>query len=166
MNSNLDKREMVNVGIAQCKLALNNEVSLAAPHLGSCLGILLVAPSRNMVGMVHCLLPLSKSDPDKAKENPYMYVDTGLSELLNLFLKKGVNKSELLIYVAGGASINDNNGVFEIGKKNYTVFRKLLWKNGILIKGEHIGGNSSRTIAWHSDLKKVTVKCGTENIEL
>lgn len=160
-----DKKVPLVAGIGQFKQAEGIDTPLSAAHLGSCLGIIFLAPAHNMSAVVHCLLPLSKSDPEKAKANPYLYVDSGVTEALNTFLKKGINKNELQIYVAGGASINDENGVFEIGKKNFTVFRKLLWKNGILIKGEHVGGSTSRTITWNPDVKKVSVKYGNENIE-
>lgn len=40
----------------------------------------------------------------------------------------------------------DDNGVFNIGKRNYLAVRKILWKAGVLIHGEAVGGDSSRTV--------------------
>ncbi len=37
-------------------------------------------------------------------------------------------------------------GLFRIGERNYTVFRKILWKNGMMIKSEEVGGSVSRTM--------------------
>ena len=42
--------------------------------------------------------------------------------------------SNLRLCVAGGSQINDAQGVFNIGKKNYTVFRKIIWKNNLMKK--------------------------------
>jgi chemotaxis protein CheD len=39
----------------------------------------------------------------------------------------------------------DNEGVFQIGKRNYLAARKILWKAGILISAEAVGGEVSRT---------------------
>lgn len=160
------KKNSIMVGIAQYKESDDPAMTLVAPHLGSCLGVAVFSPTLKKVAMVHCLLPLAKADPEKAKENPYMYVDTGVSSLLQEFMSKGIPKSELVIYVAGGGNINDDNGVFEIGKNNFAVLRKLLWKNGLLIKGECVGGNSSKTIFVSPSDGKARVKIGSEIIEL
>jgi chemotaxis protein CheD len=39
----------------------------------------------------------------------------------------------------------DSQGVFQIGKRNYLAARRILWKAGILIAGEAVGGEVSRT---------------------
>jgi len=166
LSSEQIKKNTVNVGIAKCETTEDTSVTLVAPHLGSCLGIAVVAPKIKRVTLVHCLLPLAKSDPEKAKENPYMYVDTGVTAVLNDFFSLGLTKSDLQVYVAGGANINDTNGVFEIGKNNFTVFRKLLWKNGILIKGECVGGTNSKTIFISPSDGVARVKIGADITEL
>lgn len=166
METETIKKNTINVGIAQFKETEDPSMTLVAPHLGSCLGVAVYSPSIGKVAMVHCLLPLAKADPEKAKENPYMYVDTGVGLVINDFLKTGVPKSELQIFVAGGANINDANGVFEIGKNNFTVLRKLLWKNGLLLKGECVGGTNSKTIFLSPSDGKARVKIGSEIIEL
>jgi len=40
----------------------------------------------------------------------------------------------------------DSEGVFNIGKRNYLALRKILWKAGVLVQGEDVGGNASRTV--------------------
>lgn len=135
------------VGIAQMRVGGESPDVLIAPNLGSCLGIAVYDAKSKQGGMIHCLLPLSKSDPEKAKQNPCMYVDTGVALLLEKLMAAGASKNNLEIYVAGGASINDDNNVFEIGKKNYTVLKKILWKNNLLIKSEDVGASHSRTIS-------------------
>ena len=37
-------------------------------------------------------------------------------------------------------------GVFDIGRRNYQAMRKILWKAGILVHGEAVGGAVSRTV--------------------
>jgi chemotaxis protein CheD len=51
------------------------------------------------------------------------------------------------VRVAGGAQILDDGKTFNIGERNYTMLRKVLWKNNLLIAGEEVGGSVPRTIA-------------------
>lgn len=39
----------------------------------------------------------------------------------------------------------DPNGTFQIGKRNYLAARRILWKAGILIAAEAVGGEVART---------------------
>ncbi len=164
MNSTFKKSGFTQhlVGIAQMKISNSPTEILVAPNLGSCLGIIIYDPKQKIGGMVHCLLPMSQSNPEKAKAEPYAFVDTGVVQLLNELIKKGSNKNDLLICVAGGSNINDSNNVFEIGKKNYTVFRKILWKNNLLIKAEHVGDSISRTFTLDVGTGDVWLKCNGE----
>ncbi len=65
----------------------------------------------------------------------------------------GVNSRNLMIKVAGGANVLDPAGRFNIGKRNYMVLRKLLWKNRLMINSESIGGSSHRSL-------KINIKTG------
>jgi chemotaxis protein CheD len=138
--------KLVHVGIAELVISQDPDESLVAANLGSCIGVAAYDRERRVGGMVHCLLPLSKADPEKAAERPAMYVDTGVSLLLESLLARGVDRKSLVIVVAGGANINDEQNVFEIGKRNYTVVRKLLWKNNLLVRAEDVGESHGRTL--------------------
>lgn len=120
---------------------------LVAPNLGSCLGVAIYDWERKLGGMIHCLLPFSKADPEKARQNPCIYVDTGVAKLLESFFSTGSDRRRVTITVAGGSAINDVNGVFDIGNRNFTVLRKLLWKNNLLLAAEDVGGDCSRTVS-------------------
>ena len=78
--------------------------------------------------------------------------------MLSELVKRGCKKDELEIYVAGGSQINDPNNVFEIGKKNFTILRRVLWKNSLLIQAEDVGEDCSRTLAIEVGSGKVTLK--------
>ena len=154
------------VGIAELKVSQGGTEILTAPNLGSCLGVIAYDPKTKNGGMVHCLLPLSQGDPEKAKNNPCMFVDTGVALLLQQVLKLGSQKKDLIIIVAGGSNINDEQNVFEIGKRNYTALRKILWKNNLLIKSELVGGSASRTLTLDVGNGAVWLKTQGETIQL
>ena len=62
--------------------------------------------------------------------------------------------------------MGDNLDHFEIGKKNFTTLRKLLWKNNLPIKAHHIGGSSAKTLSLDIKTGKVNVKSDSEAKEL
>ncbi|MHC4715585.1 MAG: hypothetical protein ACYS5V_01330, partial [Planctomycetota bacterium] len=48
---------------------------------------------------------------------------------------------------AGGANVNGTGqDRFAIGKRNYTVLKKILWRNEMLIDAEDVGGRVARTM--------------------
>src|SRR5690554_2048662 len=136
------------VGVSDVKVSVNQHETIITYALGSCLGIVVYDPSAKVGGLLHGMLPLSKADPEKAKLKPAMYIDTGLAILLKGVYNLGAKKSNLVLTVAGGASMkkNSSDDYFKIGKRNFTTLRKLLWKNGFMISSQDIGGTKSRTM--------------------
>jgi chemotaxis protein CheD len=137
------------VGIGEMIISDNPEDVLYSPSLGSCLGVALYDRQLKLGGLVHCLLPFSQADPEKARSNPSLYVDSGVSLLFEAFLQRGSDKRRIVVKAAGGAAINDSQGYFDIGNRNFTVLRKLLWKNNLLLTAADVGGGSSRTVSLH-----------------
>lgn len=137
------------VGVSDMHVSDNPQETIITYALGSCLGISMFDPVAGVGGLLHVMLPLSKADPVKAKRKPAMYVDTGLAELLSVCYDMGAKKNNIIITVAGGASMkkSGNDDYFKIGKRNFTTLRKLLWKNGFMIEKQDVGGNNSRTMA-------------------
>jgi chemotaxis protein CheD len=137
----------ITVGISDFAVSTKSEDVITTYSLGSCLGVTIYDPQLCIGGMVHCQLPsCSTEDKTKAKTNPAMFVDTGVSLLLQKYFELGGSKARMIVKAAGCAAILDSNGFFRIGERNMTLFRKLLWKNGILLKGSETGGDVSRTL--------------------
>ena len=154
------------IGIGEMAVSSDPTLILVAPNLGSCLALGVYNPQSKLAGMIHCLLPLSKSDPVKAAKNPTLYVDTGIPLLLEQMLERGGDKRNLHLFAAGCASINDAQNYFEIGKKNHTVLKKILWKNNLLLHAEHIGSGISRTLSLEVSTGRARLKAGGESVEL
>ncbi len=151
------------VGISEMAVSDNPEDVLITYSLGSCLGVTFYDTQRRIGGMMHCMLPLSQIDQQKAKENPCMFVDTGTPLLLTTLFNQGCRKNDLITRIAGASAVLDSKGLFRIGERNYAVFRKILWKNSLLIKGEDVGGNISRTIRLEIATGRFIIKsCGAE----
>lgn len=139
------------VGVSDLRVSSNVNEVIVTYALGSCLGIAMYDPAVKVGGLLHVMLPLSKADAGKARAKPAMYVDTGLNLLLSKLYGLGAQKRNLEISVAGGASMGKQGkeDYFKIGKRNFTVFRKLLWKNGFMITNQDVGGKKARTMSLH-----------------
>jgi chemotaxis protein CheD len=154
------------IGIAEMAVSDHADDVLVTYSLGSCLGVAIYDPVLKVGGMIHCMLPLSKVDPDKAAERPAMFVDTGLPRLLTDLFQRGMQRSRAVIKVAGAANVLDHQDLFKIGERNYTVLRKILWKNSMLIAGEDVGGHVSRTVRLEIATGRFVVRSGGKEVEL
>jgi len=123
-------------------------------------------PVARIGGLLHAMLPLSKINPQKAQANPYMFVDTGVVMLFKEIYNLGGKKSRLVVKAAGCGTPMGNNEMFKIGERNYTVLKKLLWKNNILLDAEDVGGTASRTVHFYMSTGKTVVKSGQQESEL
>ena len=128
--------------------------------LGSCLGLVVFDPAVKVGGLLHAMLPLSNINPEKARANPAMFVDTGVPLLFNALYEKGAVKSRMVVKAAGCGNPMGKNEVFKIGERNYTVLKKLLWKNNILLEAEDVGGMISRTIHFDVSSGQVVLSSG------
>ena len=144
----LDHMRIV-VAVADMKVARGSDI-LVTHALGSCLGLMIYDPMEKVGGLLHAMLPLSRINPQKGRANPYMFVDTGVPALFKDVYQMGGHKSRLIVKAAGCGNPLGNNEMFKIGERNYTVLKKLLWKNSIMLKSNDVGGTSSRTV--HFDL--------------
>ena len=148
------------IGVADMKIACQTGDELITFALGSCLGITVYDPVAHVGGMLHVMLPLSTIDPGKATENPFTFVDTGVPKLFLDCYKQGAQKQRLVVKVAGGASVqgDETKDLFQIGKRNFVMLRKLLWKNGVVLKAHDVGGTQARTMRLDIDTGEVTLK--------
>jgi len=134
------------VGISDCRVSTDTEATLVTYALGSCIAVMLYDPLRKVGGMLHFMLPESSLDRNKAAANPFMFADTGISTLLEQIRVCGSDRKRLQVRLAGGAQVLDPQNVFAIGRRNYLAARKELWKFGLLVSGEAVGGELSRTV--------------------
>jgi len=150
------------VGVADMKISAERGDVIITHALGSCLGVTAYDPVACVGGLLHVMLPLSTIDPAKADRNPFMFVDTGFPRLLIACFKAGAQKQRLEIRAAGGANSQnrEEDDFFQIGKRNLIILRKLLWKNGLLVKSSDVGGSNSRTMSLEIGTGTVTIRSG------
>jgi chemotaxis protein CheD len=145
----------------------NADETLITYSLGSCIAVVLFDPSVRVGGMLHLMLPESAMDPEKAKKKPAMFADSGIPLLFKQSYQLGASKKNAIVKIAGGSQILDENGVFNIGKRNHLAVRKIFWKNNVIIAAEHIGGSVNRTVRLEMATGRVWLKVsGFGEVEL
>jgi chemotaxis protein CheD len=146
------------VGVADMVVSNDSSAEIVTYSLGSCLGITIYDPVKKIGGLLHLMLPDSKIDAAKAVSAPYMFVDTGVPRLFHGTYHLGADRSRLVVKVAGGAQLLDQEGIFNIGVRNFAALEKLLAQNGLRAHAADIGGLSSRTVRLDLTNGNVTVK--------
>jgi chemotaxis protein CheD len=144
------------IGISDANVSNNPQDILETLSLGSCIGVCLYDPATTIGGMLHYQLPSSTMNPGRAKQNPLMFADTGMTFLIDKMLALGVNKKRIQVKIAGGAAMDTGPNGFDIGKRNYLAIKKVLWQNGMFIDAEDVGGSSPRNM--YMDIADGTVK--------
>ncbi len=134
------------VGVADMKVSNNPGESIVTYSLGSCIGLVIYDPAVKVGGMLHYMLPDSSIDRQKAAARPYMFADSGIPRLFKTAYQLGAAKQRMRVYVAGGAEILDQQGFFNIGKRNYMALKKMFFKNKVMITSQDVGGNVNRTV--------------------
>jgi chemotaxis protein CheD len=154
------------IDIADYAVSRDPEAVLITYSLGSCIGVTIWDPVVHVAGMLHYMLPESTLSPEKAKTNPAMFCDTGVPRLFRAAYELGAVKKRLVVKVAGGSQLLDENGTFNIGKRNYLALRKIFWKNGVMVDGEDVGGAISRTLRLQVGTGEVTIKTRNREVPL
>ncbi len=154
------------VDISDMKLSAQPDDMIVTYALGSCIAVLVHDPVRVAAGMIHYMLPLSETSPEKAKTKPAMFADTGIPLLFQSMYQLGCRKQDLVVKVAGGGALYDDKGLFSIGKRNYTILRKMFWKSGVIIAAEDVGGARSRTARLFVGTGRCTISSQGEETEL
>ncbi|MCK9224788.1 MAG: chemotaxis protein CheD [Candidatus Muirbacterium halophilum] len=148
------------VGISDMAITKSKDDILITYSLGSCLGLTVYDPENNIGGLIHCLLPLAQTDQEKSKKNPMMFVETGVPILLQKIISLGAKKKNLVIKAAGCGKALNSGEQFNIGQRNFTVLRKIMWKNDILIKAKDVGGSKARTLTLNMQTGETFIKSG------
>jgi chemotaxis protein CheD len=89
------------------------------------------------------------------------FADTGIPLLFNEMVKKGADKSRLIVKIAGGAQMTIAPGfkdTFKTGEKNLVQILYTLDQEDVGLKAADVGGNLGRTVKLHIGTGTVTVK--------
>lgn len=153
---------LVTVGIGGLEVTADRDAVLVTHGLGSCIAVMVYDHRLHVAGMLHFQLPTSGLSPERARESPGTFADTGIPLLFEKMYALGSRKSDIIVKAAGGGNFHDDAGTFDIGRRNHTMMRKIFWKAQVLVAAEDVGGSRSRTARLFVDTGQVTIQSGSE----
>ncbi len=149
--------QRVVVGVGDLGASNNPMLTLSTYALGSCVAVVAYDPASKASGLLHMMLPDSTLSPSKAASQPAMFADTGLPLLFRTLEGMKANRSNLRLFVTGGASVLCDSTAFRIGERNVVATQNWLAQHGYRIRASAVGGVVNRT---------VHLEISTGNIEL
>lgn len=120
------------------------DVLITIAPVGSCVAVCLWDPASGVGGMLHFLWPDSKLNPESAGTAPACFADTGVQLLFDQAVSMGAVKGRCKVRLVGGAEIADREQADRWAKRNLLAVRSVLWRNGVFLEGEEVGGTKAR----------------------
>ncbi|MGE3957575.1 MAG: chemotaxis protein CheD [Vicinamibacterales bacterium] len=141
-------RKRIVIGIGEFAVSNDPDAVIVTHALGSCVAVCLWDPAAKVGGMVHLLLPDSKINPERAGVQPGAFADTGIPLLFRTAYAQGAVKARCRVHLVGGATISGAPTMEpSVGKRNVLAARQMLWRNGVMVEKEHVGGTAARNVA-------------------
>jgi chemotaxis protein CheD len=133
----------VNAGAVVVSKAAADVLTTSAP-VGSCVAVCLWDPTSGVGGLLHFLWPDSKLNPEHAGTAPACFADTGVQLLFDQAAAMGAVKGRCKVRLVGGAEIPDREEADRWAKRNLLAVRSVLWRSGVFLEGEEVGGTKAR----------------------
>ena len=139
---------------------------LVSIGLGSCIGLALIDPAREIAGLAHVMLPTSLEGSDATQLGKY--ADTALPALLADLLALGARRARLDAVLVGGAQMFAfGKNSLDVGSRNEAAARAALVSARLPVRAAAVGGSTGRTVRVHPSTGIVTVKsAGVPETEL
>jgi chemotaxis protein CheD len=157
--------ERIVIGIGEFAVTTQPDAEIVTHALGSCVAVCVWDPVTKVAGMLHFLLPESKLNVERAALQPGTFADTGIPLLFQAAYKAGAVKARLRVNLLGGAAVTGGPSGLDVGRRNALIAKKMLWQNGVLVKGESLGGTETRTVTLSASTGLIQVTRGREVVE-
>ncbi|MBT4837834.1 MAG: chemoreceptor glutamine deamidase CheD [Methylococcales bacterium] len=140
---------------------VSNQSEIIVTTLGSCISACIRDEAKQVGGMNHFMLPISKNSDFKpgnvgADDSSHRYGNFAMEALINEILKFGGRKSSLEVKVFGGGKILSN--MSDIGKSNIEFVKEFLNTENLKIISSDVGNVWPRKVAYYPLTGKVMVK--------
>jgi chemotaxis protein CheD len=155
------------IGIGEMAIATGAGDVIATHAVGSCIVVCVFDPVTTVAGMLHFLLPEANINPDRAQTHPAAFADTGIPLLFQTAYRHGLVKGRTIVKLVGGAEMPQlSSRWFNTGRRNLLAARNLLWRNGVFVAAEDVGGTDARTVHLSVATGRLQVFSGRSHKEL
>ena len=150
--------ETVFVGVGEFATSNNPEETIQTFGLGSCVGIIILAPRQRAGGLLHVALPESAINRKRAKMKPGTFADTAIPAVIDEMKELGAkSNSDLIVKLAGGGGMSGTAELFNVGRRTLLAVHRTLEKYGIPIHAEDVGGSITRSVTLEIESGKVII---------
>lgn len=148
---------VINVGVGEMEGAA--APAIIRTILGSCVGIMLYDPQRQVGGLAHILLPLMRNGDTRVAK----YANSAIPALVaNLVQSHGASRNRLEAKLAGGATMfgfkKQKMQMLDIGNNNIRASRLCLEKLAIPIRAEDVGADYGRRVEFDLATGRVSIR--------
>ena len=152
------------VGIGEFAVTNVHSDVVVTHALGSCIAVCIWDPVASVAGLLHFLLPDSAVNPERARLQPATFANTGLPVFFQAAYQLGLDKKRCQVRLIGGAEVAGLVGTsaLNVGKRNLLAARSILWRNGLLIKSEAVGGTIPRTVTLYVADGRIDITSGRD----
>ena len=154
------------IGIGEFVVSPRRDSRITTHAVGSCIAVCVFDPVVHVGGMLHFLLPDASINPQRARTHPAVFADTGIPLLFQSAYTHGLVKQRAIVKLVGGADMAHATVAFNTGKRNLLAARNLLWRNGVFITAEDVGGTDARTVHMSVETGRLQVLSGRSLKEL
>ena len=134
---------------------------LVAENVTEGIGVAVVDPVRGVAGLLHIREPDSRCDRAAAGREPARFADTGVEQLVRRVIQLGGRPGKVTVKIAGcrqgAGKVSD-----DLARRNYAAVRKALWRAGLLVDAEDVGGETERTLVVSVGDGAVLLKTGDD----
>jgi chemotaxis protein CheD len=135
------------IGIGELAVSSRPGDVIVTHALGSCIAVCVFDPVASVAGMLHFLLPEASINPERARQQPAVFADTGIPLLFQKAYEYGLTKRRAIVKLIGGAEMTQPTGTtFNTGRRNTLAAKNLLWRNGLFVSKQEVGGTGARTV--------------------
>ena len=154
------------IGIGEYAVSTQPDATITTHAVGSCIAVCVFDPVVHVGGMLHFLLPEASINPVRARTHPAVFADTGIPLLFQNAYSHGLVKQRAIVKLVGGADMAQTTVAFSTGKRNLLAARNLLWRNGVFVAAEDVGGTAARTVHMSVESGRLLVLSGRSQKEL
>lgn len=127
----------------QCEVTTDGAAVLKTRSLGGCIAVTAHDAAHRAGGLLHVMLPRSNIRTHNSEVLPTLYADSGVPLLLQRLQGLGARIETLTIKLVGGGTLLDAPAVLQLGWRTAIAVRKQLWRAGLLVAAESLGGQHS-----------------------
>ena len=138
--------------------------TLVVTVLGSCLSVILYNRRLGIGGICHGLLPSCGNRKTCSGDctEKFRYVDCAIRQMVKIFERFGVKRSEIEVKCFGGADMFsrpiEKSGLLSVGRQNSETADEVMKSEGLTLITRDVGGLQGRKILFYTHTGEVLLK--------